>query len=364
MTSRERIVSAYDHKDPDRTPMFEYVLLAPVADDILQRKFIDFFGDYTRWDEHVKEKGWKETVKRCAIDRLDLAQLLGHDMMYMIPNPLSPEDALKVKAADMKDSDDPVEKMTARNEEDERSLREHNSEVFEKRFLIFHYLKEEMDRRGIDLPVLAPAYGHGIWTDTDLMQTIILEPDIAREHFELATKHSFLYVKKYISLGIDQIGIGGDFAGNRLIISPESYRTMIVPEVRKLADHIRAAGCRSVNGTDGNIWPVIDDFITGCGTDGYLEVDMRAGMDLGRLKKAYGDKVTFFGNMDCGEVLSFYSHDEIKKITIGCIEAGMGRGGHIFCTSNAITASVPTSNYMAMVNAYRAYFGLSQIKIG
>ena len=31
MTSRERIEAALKHEEPDRTPVFEYVLLSPVA---------------------------------------------------------------------------------------------------------------------------------------------------------------------------------------------------------------------------------------------------------------------------------------------------------------------------------------------
>ena len=44
-----------------------------------------------------------------------------------------------------------------------------------------------------------------------------------------------------------------------------------------------------------------------------------------------------------------------------CLRAGRGNGGHIFCCSNAITASVPFANYLALVNAYRERFGLPRL---
>jgi len=37
MTSRERVEAALNHRTPDRTPMFEYVLLSPLADAFLGR---------------------------------------------------------------------------------------------------------------------------------------------------------------------------------------------------------------------------------------------------------------------------------------------------------------------------------------
>jgi hypothetical protein len=45
MTSKERIDAALSHKQPDRTPVFEYVLLSPVAEAILGRKFYYYDGE-------------------------------------------------------------------------------------------------------------------------------------------------------------------------------------------------------------------------------------------------------------------------------------------------------------------------------
>jgi uroporphyrinogen-III decarboxylase len=108
---------------------------------------------------------------------------------------------------------------------------------------------------------------------------------------------------------------------------------------------------------------VIDDFLIGCGVDAYLEIDMGAGMDLGRLRAAHGATITFLGNMDCGRVLSFFTPEEIARVTAEILDAGGSAGGHIFTTSNAITASVPPRNYLAMVNAYRDRFGLAPITL-
>jgi uroporphyrinogen-III decarboxylase len=103
---------------------------------------------------------------------------------------------------------------------------------------------------------------------------------------------------------------------------------------------------------------VIDDFLLGCQVDGYLEIDYHAGMDLRRLKTTYGNRTTLLGNLDCGNILSLGTPAEVKRHVIECLEAGWGAGGHILCASNAITASVPLTNYLALVSAYRERFGL------
>lgn len=355
MTSRERVEAALQHREPDRTPIFEYVLLSPLADQFLGRPY---GGDPANWSSLVCELGWEQAVRREAADRLDLAMLLGHDMLYAIPSPLPPGAKASPANAD-EQPDDPIERIRLRNEREAQRPATPPDEIF----FIYVCLKEEMQRRGLDLPILAPAYAHGVWTDVDLMQTMILAPEVAHEHFALATRRAMGYIERYIELGIDQIGVGGDFAGNVLIISPRAYREFIVPEVRKLSDRIHAAGRWAVNASDGNLWPVIEDFLFGCGVDGYLEIDFHAGMELRRLKALYGDRITFYGNLDPGNILSFAPPEEVKRHVVQCLEAGMGNGGHIFCASNAITASVPLVNYLAVIEAYREMFGLGKLQL-
>ncbi|MFZ2654701.1 MAG: uroporphyrinogen decarboxylase family protein, partial [Victivallales bacterium] len=340
MESGERIHSAFRHRPVDRTPLFEYVLISDeITRHVLKRPYSQL-----HWDAFVREKGWKETVQQLAVDVLDIAAFFGHDMLYQVPVPMPASSQARNKTSDKSgSSDDPVEKIRNRNEEKKNNSRGIPAEPF----LIYSSLKEEMGKRGTVLPILVPAYGHGVWTDVDLMQTMLLAPEVAHEHFTLATKNAESVIKKYIELEIEMIGIGGDFAGNKPLISPESYRTFIAPELRKLSNVVHSSGSYAVNASDGNLWSVIDDFLVGTGVDGYLEIDLHAGMELKRLKNAYASRTTFLGNMDCGNTLSFGSPEQIRKAAIQCIEDGTGNGGHVFTASNAITDSVPTENYFA-----------------
>jgi hypothetical protein len=353
MTSRQRVEAALRHRTPDRTPVFEYVLLSPVADVLLGHPYA---GDPANWDGLVREVGWECAVRRNACDRVDLAWRLGHDMLYVYPHPAPPSQAVSPDQPvhPPPASDDPVERLCLRNERDAQAPAAPDDDTL----LVYVYLREEMARRGLDLPVLAPAYLHGVWTDVDLMQCMVLAPEVAHEHFRLATRYALGSVEKYLALGLDQVGVGGDFAGNRPIISPQAYRTFIVPEVRQVVRRVHAAARWTVNASDGNLWSVVEDFLLGCEVDGYLEIDLHAGMDLRRLKTGYGDRVTFYGNLDCGTTLSVGTPADIRRHTLDCLETGLGNGGHILCASNAIIASVSVPNYLAVVQAYREYWGL------
>ena len=356
MTPRERVESALRHQTPDRTPIFEYVLLSPIADNLLGRRYA---ADPANWPCLLDEMGWTAAVRQIAIDRLDLATLLGHDMMYVPQNPLPPQTDDTIPSPEKPTTDDPVKRTEHGIGDIAESIRTQSKDTF----LVYTFLKELMAKRHIDLPILSPAYFHGVWTNVDLMQTMLLAPEVAHEHFAMATKVALAQIKEYIALGIDQIGIGGDFSGTVPLISPQCYQTFIVTEVKKLCRAIHDSGQRAINASDGNLWPVIDDFLLGCEVDGYLEIDVHAGMDLGRLKTAFGDRVTFYGNLDCGNTLSFSSPDQVRRHTIECLEAGMPNGGHILTASNAITSSIPMANYLAVVNSYRDMFRLPKLRL-
>ena len=353
-SSRNRINDAFSHKAPDRTPVFEYVLNS----DEITKCVLERSASFLHWEECVKEKGWEKALEQYACDRLDIAEFFGHDMLYQVTSPLPMKEVKKTEEK-LPETDDPVEKLERRN----KLKREFRTEVASKSMLIYDLLKNEMLRRDIDLPILAPAYSHGVWTDIDLMQVMLLAPELAHEHFSLATLNAEILIDEYIKHGIDMLGIGGDFAGNAPLISPESYRVFIMPELKKLSNKIHAAGKLAVNASDGNLWSVIDDFLIGSGVDGYLEIDLHAGMELKKLKRSYGEQITFLGNLDCGNTLSFASPEKVRDSVIKCLEDGTGNGGHILTASNAITESVPPENYIAVVNAYRDYFSLEKINL-
>lgn len=357
MTSRERITAALQHREPDRTPIFEYVLLSPLADRFLGRPYAD---EPDHWTWVVDALGWEGAVRRLARDHAELAKRLGHDMVYAVPNPLPPS-LLPVTPADAvaEPPDDPVIRLARRNAVAEEA----DPAPPDDALLIYALLREELATLDLDLPILAPAYAHGVWTDTDLMETMVMAPDVAHRHFALATRRAVAATEKYLAMGIEMIGVGGDFAGNRPILSPAMYRRFIMPEVRTVARRVRAGGAWSVNASDGDLWPVIDDFLIGCEVDAYLEIDWGAGMDMRRLKERFGDRVCLLGSLDCGSILSFGSAEDVARHTVACIEAGLGSGGHILCASNAITASVPLRNYLAAQNAYRRYFGLEILAV-
>jgi len=99
MTSRERVIAALAHQEPDRTPIFEYVLQSPVADAILGRPYI--YGK--RLEELIGEQGLEAALQQQAVDIVSIARLLGHDLLYVEPNPLPPKTSAKMPTENQED---------------------------------------------------------------------------------------------------------------------------------------------------------------------------------------------------------------------------------------------------------------------
>ena len=143
-----------------------------------------------------------------------------------------------------------------------------------------------------------------------------------------------IHTKEWETADMKVSRVGGDFAGNRPLISPAAYRCSIAPEVRAVTEAAHAAGMRAVNASDGNLWSVIEDSLDGCGVDGSLEIDAQAGVDLGRLKRRFG----------------------------GSGDGRLPRRAPVL-RSDAITASVPPANYRALIDEYRRFFGLPPLSL-
>lgn len=350
MDSAQRVACAMNHRPVDRTPKFDYVLQDPCASLVLGRRFLSYDESESEWKSLAGELGGKAALERYVRERLEIAEKLGQDLLYVVPPPSLDQEPQEPKGS----YEDPVDRVAARNE---RSLKGLERPLSAFGLSVYEELNRLMER---PVALFAPAYTLGVWSDVDLMQTMLLDPDVAREHFSICARQAELQAKAYAERGVRLIGIGGDFAGNRPIISPELYREFVVPEVRRVADTVHSLGAWAVNASDGNLWDVADDFLLGCGVDGYMEIDSRAGMDLRRLKERYGDRICLMGNLDCGELMSYGTPESIRREVLQCLEDG-GSTGHIFTPSNAITETVPFENFRAMHDAYSEYFGLDQV---
>lgn len=153
---------------------------------------------------------------------------------------------------------------------------------------------------------------------------------------------------------VDVIMIGDDLAGQKgPLFSPAIYRSIVKPRQKRLVQYIRSRTKAKIwYHSCGSVLQYIPDLIDN-GVDALNPVQLSArGMDPGELKKAFGEEICFWGGgIDSQHVLPHASPDEVReqvRRNLGIFKPG---GGYVFANVHNIQADVPPGNVIAMFDA-------------
>lgn len=157
---------------------------------------------------------------------------------------------------------------------------------------------------------------------------------------------------------IDVVVEADDFASQfGMIISPETYRKFIKPRQKELfgaiKKHSNAFICFH---SCGSVHDIIPDLIE-VGVDALNPVQVSAAnMDSNKLKKEFGDALTFWGGgVDTQRVLNYGTPQQVKDEVKRRIDDLAPGGGFVFTPVHNVQADVPPENYMAMWEAWEEY---------
>ena len=180
-------------------------------------------------------------------------------------------------------------------------------------------------------------------------------PKLAHALARMSTDYHKEEATAAIEAGADAVIFEDDMAFNtNTLMSPAQFDEFIAPYLKELVDAVHEKGAKALKHTDGNIWPIIDRFVD-IGLDGIHPLQPQAGMDLKKVKAHCGDKVCLLGNIDCGELLSDGTEEEVELTVKKAIEDAASGGGYILSSSNTIHPGCKPENYIAMVRALKKY---------
>jgi uroporphyrinogen decarboxylase len=153
------------------------------------------------------------------------------------------------------------------------------------------------------------------------------------------------------------VGVSDDLGSQQgLIFSPQTFRSIFKPLLKRLVDHIHSlADVRVYMHSDGAIYDLIPDLIE-AGVEGLNPVQYTArGMELGRLKREFGNDLGFFGGTLENELLSFNTPDAIRAKVRENIATLAPGGGFLFASVHNIGPEVPPENAAALFEAALDY---------
>lgn len=339
MNSKERVLTAINHEEPDRVPIDSW--MAPeVSEVIIKLLNIDI-----------------------SKDRFAMAKALGHDMLYTNIgmgdgfNSIYKEDrkigenlyqdlwGIKWRKksqkygsycefaehplADIKNYDnykwpDPLNSL--------------KKEIEMYRKLIEKDGKEYAILGGVACTMLeASWYLRGL---ENFMMDLITNKDFAIELLDKTMNYHLTVSKKLIEMGVDIIWWGDDISNERgPYISPKLYRELIKPryaymtqEVKKINKNVKIA-----YHTDGKVEWALDDLVEiGIDILNPLQPDVN---DVEAIKRKYGKKLTLWGNVDTRKVMSSGSCSDVVEEVKSVIRTLASGGGLLLCSNHTIQAT-------------------------
>jgi len=193
------------------------------------------------------------------------------------------------------------------------------------------------------------------------MYTIGARPDYVLAYYERKVEYLLANLRLYrdaVGDNIDAVWWGEDFGTQTgLMISPRMFRDMVAPYYKRIWDWVHAnTPWKVFYHCCGAIYPIIPTLIE-CGVDILNPVQTSArGMDPARLKTEFGDRLTFWGGgADTQQTLPYGTPEEVRDQVHERIRVFGPGGGFVFNPVHNIQADVPLENLLAMFDAAREF---------
>ncbi len=159
--------------------------------------------------------------------------------------------------------------------------------------------------------------------------------------------------RRLMAAGIDGFALCADYCFNSgPFLSPGMFAEFVTPYLARLCAGYREMGAYVVKHTDGDIMPIIDQLVD-ANPHALHSLDPMAGVDIGEVKRLYGDRLCLIGNVNCA-LMQTGTDEEILESCRYAMESGKPGGGYIFATSNCIFKGMPKASYDLMLDYYRA----------
>ncbi|MDA0338101.1 MAG: hypothetical protein O2782_23265 [bacterium] len=197
-----------------------------------------------------------------------------------------------------------------------------------------------------------------------LLMWMIEAPELCHRWIAMQKLPALEMTRRAITNGAAVVAMGGDVSCDKgPFISPQAYRAFVLPVIQEHTRVIQQAGARAVYTSDGNHWPICQEFFFDSGIDGYKEVDKAAGMTWPRLiESGVAERVCIIGNIDARYTMCQGTPDDVRREVIECLDFGCRTpGGHILHLSHSVHEDIPKENYYVLVEAYRDYFGMARL---
>ncbi|MCX7015339.1 MAG: hypothetical protein NTW86_22770 [Candidatus Sumerlaeota bacterium] len=373
MSSKERVRAAIAHRQPDRVPMGELEIDAPIVEAVLGRP--TFYRAQFRAVKAYWEGRRDEVVESMKRDYIEFIRQTGHDIARVDLVP---------------DRDAEIFPMEPIGESDYRDL---NGNVFRYseetgELMLFHrgagppkmvapggggspyepseseleFARHVIAELGETHFILAPGtlifppdlpFRGGRFFD-DMLEALIERPERYRDQLLQGAPVAGRLAEFAKRLGCDAICLALDIGTNKgTFMSPRSHREVFLPSMKAKAERAHAHGMPLVWHACGNNRLVWDQFAES-GIDVYQAIQEEE--PIADLKRLHGDRLALWGGVSC-RTLDAGTPAQVREQARHAIEAAAPGGGFLLGSSHSLGIGVKYENYMAMLETWHALRG-------
>jgi uroporphyrinogen decarboxylase len=371
MTSRERVIAALQHKEPDTVPFdlgsmhtsIETYAYGPLKEHLniaVSKPVRTFVRDHVEMDDEVLSAlqvdtryvriqppdNWKLKLENdnSFVDEWGTRYKKPPGSLYFDPVsfPLADSSLDEIRKYRCPDPDDPGRV---------RGLREKARSLYEK----------------TDFALCLDTVGMGTFETTwmvrgleNILCDMAAEPRVAEALLEKITEHKiqlFRNLLREVGEYIQVVFVSDDLGTQKApMMSIDLYRKVLKPYQLKLWKTIKKlTNAKMFLHSCGSVLQYIPDFIE-MGIDILNPVQPSAeGMNTDRLKKEFGNNLSFWGAIDEQTVLSRGTPGDVRNEVKRRIDDLAAGGGYVIAPSHNIQADVIPHNIVAMAQAAREY---------
>ena len=182
-------------------------------------------------------------------------------------------------------------------------------------------------------------------------------PQFAQRLLNTIIEKNLVMLENFLALPeIDGVLLGSDWGSQRdLLMSQAVWDEMIRPGEQREYELVHAYGKDVWLHSCGCIERIIPTLIE-IGVDVINPVQPEA-MDIARLKRLYGDRVTFWGGISTQKTLPYGTPDEVRAEARRVRALLSQNGGYIFSPAQSIQNDVPVANVLALLEVARESAG-------
>jgi len=344
-----RLLAAFELKEPDRVPNFEILIEDKHVEQLLGRPAGHTLGAAkgASQDEYV-------TPPMDPYDYIELCRLIGQDAIGLeaLWTPLKrkkPDGGLEIIADGSIHSWHDLDQVVAHSWE---------LDIEPKKRYIQQYI-EATRGTGIGTTLMTGAvvmtpYQFIVGFE-EFMVKIYEDRDFVEKVIAMCMDYYMDIVTVACDLGISFIYLADDIGRKGgLIMSPQVTRELALPHYERLVNIAHARGVPVAFHSCGDATALLPDLIE-LGIVMYNPVEPTSGADIYEMKKRYGRHICFSGNIDIAGVLAYGTPEEVMQDVKQHIDALAHGGGYIVTSSHSVMNHIPHENFLAMIEATHRY---------